>query len=120
MDQFEMQKEMRKAMTARTCLLAGGLLLLFTAVTSTIMYGINFFRLTEQAAKGEAESVKLLENTGMTIPLLRIVAVCSVSYTHLDGVMPIYLEKPVFGLAKEKLFQRKNYQVILNAEGISA
>lgn len=32
---------------------------------------------------------------------------------------PIYLEKPVFGLAKEKLFQKKDYQVILNAGSIS-
>lgn len=33
---------------------------------------------------------------------------------------PLYIEKPVFGLAKEKLFQRENYQVILNARCISA
>ena len=32
---------------------------------------------------------------------------------------PIYLEKPVFGLAKEKLFQEKKYQVILNAQTIT-
>lgn len=34
------------------------------------------------------------------------------------GIRPRYMEKPVFGLANEKLFQRKEYQVILNAKGI--
>lgn len=34
------------------------------------------------------------------------------------GILPLYIEKPVFGLANEKLFQRKEYQVILNARGI--
>ena len=32
----------------------------------------------------------------------------------------VYMEKPVFGLAKENLFQGKKYQVILNAKCISA
>ncbi len=36
-----------------------------------------------------------------------------------ESIPPLYIEKPVFGLAKEKLFQRKEYQVILNARGIS-
>jgi stage II sporulation protein GA (sporulation sigma-E factor processing peptidase) len=31
---------------------------------------------------------------------------------------PIYVEKPVFGLAQEKLFQKNNYQVILNSKDI--
>lgn len=30
-------------------------------------------------------------------------------------VKPVFVEKPVFGLAKEKLFQNKEYQIILNA-----
>lgn len=32
-----------------------------------------------------------------------------------ESTLPAYIEKPVFGLAKEKLFQQKKYQVILNA-----
>ncbi len=31
---------------------------------------------------------------------------------------PLYIEKPIFGLAKENLFQKGEYQVILNARGI--
>jgi sigma-E processing peptidase SpoIIGA len=30
--------------------------------------------------------------------------------------VPIYIEKPVLGLAKEKLFEKKEYQIILNAK----
>ena len=32
---------------------------------------------------------------------------------------PFYIERPVLGLAKEKLFQKKDYQIILNARNIS-
>lgn len=31
---------------------------------------------------------------------------------------PVYIERPVFGLAKEKLFQNRDYQIILNAKSI--
>ena len=35
-----------------------------------------------------------------------------------NSSVPIYIEKPVLGLAKEKLFQAKDYQIILNARNI--
>ena len=43
MDQFERMKVTRQAMNGRMCLMFGGIFLMFSAITSTIMYGINFF-----------------------------------------------------------------------------
>ena len=42
MDQFEQMKVTRQAMNGKMCLMFGGIFLMFSAITSTIMYGINF------------------------------------------------------------------------------
>ena len=62
MDQFERMKVTRQAMNGRMCLMFGGIFLMFSAITSTIMYGINFFMTALEADKGTAEYVELLEN----------------------------------------------------------
>lgn len=65
MDQFERMKVTRQAMNGRMCLMFGGIFLMFSAITSTIMYGINFFMTALEADKGTAEYVELLENAGV-------------------------------------------------------
>ena len=52
MDQFERMKVTRQAMNGRMCLMFGGIFLMFSAITSTIMYGINFFMTALEADKG--------------------------------------------------------------------
>ena len=42
MDQFERQKQMRQALNGKMGLMFGGIFLMFSAITSTLMYGINF------------------------------------------------------------------------------
>lgn len=73
MDQLERQKEMRRAMNARMCLMAGGLFLIFTAITSTIMYGINFFIISSEAVKGTAEYVEMIEKAQLDITMMRVI-----------------------------------------------
>ena len=55
MDQFEQMKVTRQAMNGKMCLMFGGIFLMFSAITSTIMYGINFFMTALEADKGTAE-----------------------------------------------------------------
>lgn len=76
MDQFERQKLTRQALNGRMTLMFGGIFLMFSAITSTIMYGINFFMTAGQADKGVAEYVELLEKAGIDSMFLKIAGVC--------------------------------------------
>ncbi len=73
---MERQKQLRQAMNAKMILFAGGIFLVFTAVTSTIMYGINFFTIAHEAAKGTSECVEILQDAGISIGLARGVGIC--------------------------------------------
>ena len=75
MDVLDQQKAVRKAATGRMCLLFGGGFLLFTAITSTLLYGINFLVIASKAAAGTKEYVELLEKTNMQVPFLRLVGI---------------------------------------------
>ncbi len=75
MSEFKDQKHVKMAMNGRMGLLTGGILLIFTAITSTLMYGFNLFSLASGAANGNEEYLKLLEEANMSLSLLRIVAV---------------------------------------------
>ncbi len=52
------------------------------------------------------------------LPVVTLKAMYIKGTQENEAVSPVYLEKPVFGLAREKLFQSQNYQVILNAKGM--
>ena len=49
---------------------------MFSAITSTLMYGINFFMTALEADKGTAEYVQLLEEAGIASILLKVVGIC--------------------------------------------
>ncbi|MFR3320277.1 MAG: hypothetical protein ACLTSZ_02780 [Lachnospiraceae bacterium] len=55
MSDYKDQKELKMAMNGRMGLMTGGIILLVTAVSSTLMYGINLFSIASGAAKGEQE-----------------------------------------------------------------
>lgn len=76
MDQFERQKVERQALNGRMTLMFGGIFLLFSAITSTLMYGINFFMTAQQADKGVSEYVELLETAGVSSNFLRVAGIC--------------------------------------------
>lgn len=76
MAEYRDQKEMKMAMNGRMGLMTGGMLLLFTSITTTLMYGINLFSIAAQAEKGNEEYTQILETSQMGIPLLRVIAAC--------------------------------------------
>lgn len=85
MDQFERQKQLRQALNGKMFLMFGGIFLMFTAITSTLMYGINFFSIAFGADKGTAEYVELLEKAGIGSTFLKVAGACFI----LDGIWEI-------------------------------
>ena len=85
MDQFERQKQMRQAVNGKMFLLFGGIFLIFSAITSTLMYGINFFITAFEADKGTAEYVELLQTAGVGSTFLKVAGVCFI----LDGIWEV-------------------------------
>ena len=64
---------------------------MFSAITSTLMYGINFFMTALEADKGTAESVQLLEEAGIASILLKVVRNLFYSCRNLGGCCWIFL-----------------------------
>ena len=85
MDQFERQKQLRQALNGKMFLMFGGIFLMFTAITSTLMYGINFFTIAFGADKGTAEYVELLEKAGIRSTFLKVAG----AFFILDGIWEI-------------------------------
>ena len=65
----------------------GGIFLMFSAITSTIMYGINFFMTALEADKGTAEYVELLENAGVGSGLLKGIGICFIAVGIWEAVV---------------------------------
>lgn len=76
MSDYKDQKELKMAMNGRMGLMTGGIILLVTAVSSTLMYGINLFSIASGAAKGEQEYTDILTQANMDILTVRFIAVC--------------------------------------------
>lgn len=73
MDQFEKQKEYRMALNGKMILMMTGLLLVFSAVTSTSMYAANMFAIAGEAVKGTKEYVDALAQIGMAPSTARMI-----------------------------------------------
>ena len=86
MSDYKDQKELKMAMNGRMGLMTGGIILLVTAVSSTLMYGINLFSIASGAAKGEQEYTDILTQANMDISTVRFIAVCS--YWHAGKYIP--------------------------------
>ena len=79
MDQFERQKVARQAINGRMSLMFGSAFLIFSAITSTLMYGINFFMIVIEANKGTAEYVELLQKAGIQGGFLQGIGICFIA-----------------------------------------
>ena len=75
-EQMDKQKAMRLAMNGRMCLLSSGIMMIFIAVTNTMMYGINMFLVAMEASKGTEEIVQMLAESDMTITMAVMMGVC--------------------------------------------
>lgn len=71
MYKYEDQKEMRRAINGRMITMVAGLFLVLTAVTSTLINGINFFMIAKQASEGTKEAVDAIEQAHMSITQVR-------------------------------------------------
>ena len=120
MDQFEQMKVTRQAMNGKMCLMFGGIFLMFSAITSTIMYGINFFMTALEADKGTAEYVELLENAGVGSGLLKGIGICFIAVGFLSVRNSNRVDKSRFSvkLAISLLITEIVMQVILFFTGL--
>ena len=67
MYRYEDQKEMRMAMNGKMIVMLAGVFLILTAVTSTLLQGMQYFIVGQSAGAGDAEAIKLVESTGISI-----------------------------------------------------
>lgn len=72
MKQYEDQKEMSRAMNGKMILMLIGIMVVFSAITSTAQYGANMFVIAQEAAKGTADYVNALAEVGMSVAAARI------------------------------------------------
>lgn len=73
---MDKQKEMRLAMNGRMCLLSSGIMMIFIAVTTTMMYGINMFLIAMEASKGTEEIVQMMTESGLTGTMVIMMGIC--------------------------------------------
>ena len=76
MEPLEKQKLERQAVNGKRCLMFGGIFLIFSALTSTLIYGMGYFLPALEANKGNQEYQELLETNGLQSSLLMGIGIC--------------------------------------------
>ncbi len=76
MAEFRDQSELKLAMNGRMTVMTGGLIMAFSSLSSTLMYGINLFTVASGASKGNEEYVSMLSEYGIALNIVYIAAVC--------------------------------------------
>lgn len=80
MYKYEDQKEMRRAINGRMVVMAVGLFLIITAVTTTLLQGIQFFFVANAAGKGDKAALDLLSQTSLTVgQIYGLAATCTIT-----------------------------------------
>lgn len=67
---------MRMAVNGKVGLMGGGVILLLSAITSTLMYGLNMFNIVSEVSKGNKEYVDMLSKTNLSTNLLVLAGIC--------------------------------------------
>jgi hypothetical protein len=118
MNRYKDQKEMSLAMNGKLLLMMLGIMLVFTAVTSTAQYGANMFMIAAEAAKGTEEYANALAEIGMSITIARVsgaVFVVAGIVEAFIGVCCIILQNRL----DKAFFTRKLAIVLLAVEIVS-
>jgi hypothetical protein len=118
MNRYTDQKEMSLAMNGKLLLMMLGIMLVFTAVTSTAQYGANMFMIAAEAAKGTEEYANALAEIGMSITIARVsgaVFVVAGIVEAFIGVCCIILQNRL----DKAFFTRKLAIVLLAVEIVS-
>lgn len=103
MYRYEDQKEMRMAMNGKMIVMLVGVFLILTAVTSTLLQGMQYFIVGHSAGAGDAEAIKLVESTGLSIGQLYSVGVAYMIVTVAEIMTGIISAKFSNRLDKVKI-----------------
>ena len=75
MDPLEKQKLERQAVNGKMCMMFGGIFLIFSAITSTLVYGMGYFLPALEANRGNQEYIDLLETNGLQSSFLMVIGI---------------------------------------------
>ena len=85
MYQYQDQKEMRRALNSKMIIMLVGIMLVVTALTSSLSYGMRRWSMAGMADGGDKDILEALKQIGITSGTLRI---CSVIY-YLQAVIEV-------------------------------
>lgn len=103
MYKYEDQKEMRMAMNGKMIVILSGVFLIITAVTSTLMQGIQYFLVANSAKAGDANAMKLITDTGLSIGQIYSVGVSYIITTIVEVMTGVICAKFSNRLDKVKI-----------------
>ncbi len=87
MYQYQDQKEMRRALNSKMIIMLVGIMLVVTALTSSLSYGMRCWSMAGMADGGDKDILEALKQIGITSGPLRI---CSVIY-YLQAVIEVFV-----------------------------
>lgn len=87
MYQYQDQKEMRRALNSKMIIMLVGIMLVVTALTSSLSYGMRCWSMAGMADGGDKDILEALKQIGITSGTLRI---CSVIY-YLQAVIEVFV-----------------------------
>ena len=87
MYQYQDQKEMRRALNGKMIIMLVGIMLVETALTSSLSYGMRCWSMAGMADGGDKDILEALKQIGITSGTLRI---CSVIY-YLQAVIEVFV-----------------------------
>ena len=87
MYQYQDQKEMRRALNGKMIIMLVGIMLVVTALTSSLSYGMRCWSMAGMADGGDKDILEALKQIGITSGTLRI---CSVIY-YLQAVIEVFV-----------------------------
>lgn len=75
MEKYKDLKHLKMALNGRLLTIVSGVFLLLSAVTGTMQYGLGLFMTALKASQGDAERLKVIEDTGVEIGYVYLAAV---------------------------------------------
>ena len=87
MYQYQDQKEMRRALNSKMIIMLVGIMLVVTALTASLSYGMRCWSMAGMADGGDKDILEALKQIGITSGTLRI---CSVIY-YLQAVIEVFV-----------------------------
>lgn len=87
MYQYQDQKEMRRALNSKMIIMLVGIMLVVTALTSSLSYGMRCWSMAGMADGGDKDILEALKQIGITSGTLRT---CSVIY-YLQAVIEVFV-----------------------------